>query len=53
VLMSSYSFLRETWMAVIAWFGDATSGASDAMELGAMYETSCCFRMFLSMRESI
>src|SRR3974390_1192883 len=52
--MSSYSFLRETWVALIAWFGDATSGASNAMDVASdMRETSCYFRMFLSMPESI
>jgi hypothetical protein len=36
----------------MAWFGDATSGASNAMELADMCETSCCFQMFLSMRDN-
>jgi hypothetical protein len=39
-------------MALMAWFGDATSGASNAMELADMCETSCCFRTFLNMPEN-
>jgi hypothetical protein len=44
--------LRETWMALMAWFGDATSGASNATELADMCETPYCFQTFQSMPEN-